>query len=722
MSENVEDQQIETRDYVSDGNVADRGVYTGTLKDGKPHGMGRLEYADGRIYEGSWEDGKRSGLGKFTDAGGAEIVCNWKDDSQDGEPLSTSTVDKTAQVGTDDRAKIEFKTMADYTIGDISSLWSGDDDDDNENDDYDEGVYTGSLKNNQPHGWGKFVGRFDGATYAGEWKNGKKEGYGEVEEGSKKDRVKKNYKKYRGKWKDNKKDGYGKEETWFSVYKGNWKNGKRNGYGEETRSDCDTVSRGNWKDGVQIDGTYETIGHYYNIVKSVEDNNNVGTIVYRYYGKDGQKESVAINYKKINELLKNKKIEKFEDLKTERAIVSSTVNSFDDLKKYTEGILRDEDNFEEGAKEPEMYITLLANISSVGELEYVRFPTQDISKTHENMTCRERVEFLLKSIEVDINDLSKKFVTLPLVARTPYVGSTGGMSSDMPHVVGAIIDLEKIRKLIKDGKDMTNEKFIYCHDSARLVGHPGYENYGLANLTNNCKFINKFNQQDYNSCWYNAPSSVLVAAKNPDLVGKIIDGTIETYDLGVYNCDALKTKIQADGKVKPNDFFNEFEIKQINMLQQIPDNAKIERKHLKNKEEKQKNLASLLVKRGIRKRIKNACRHLLKEISEKNATVDNLYKRILEKGREAKIKFVESSQILEHAHELEEIDRVQPEKQALKITELLRRHSCETVENTTRQKALTALNTGEQKKYAKSKEQGEPLETIAVDKEIPFQV
>ena len=41
-------------------------VYTGFLKDGKPHGIGRLIDCNFRLYEGQFEEGKPIGFGRIT--------------------------------------------------------------------------------------------------------------------------------------------------------------------------------------------------------------------------------------------------------------------------------------------------------------------------------------------------------------------------------------------------------------------------------------------------------------------------------------------------------------------------------------------------------------------------------------------------------------------------------------------------------------------------------
>lgn len=71
------------------------GIYTGELKDGLPHGSGKLQLSDTRTFEGQWKEGKRHGTGHYShiwrrDYDGLECVlvhhkCGiWTDDILSG--------------------------------------------------------------------------------------------------------------------------------------------------------------------------------------------------------------------------------------------------------------------------------------------------------------------------------------------------------------------------------------------------------------------------------------------------------------------------------------------------------------------------------------------------------------------------------------------------------------------------------------------------------------
>ena len=43
----------------------DKGLYTGELSCGEPHGCGHMKYDDGRVFEGKWCQGRFNGKGKL---------------------------------------------------------------------------------------------------------------------------------------------------------------------------------------------------------------------------------------------------------------------------------------------------------------------------------------------------------------------------------------------------------------------------------------------------------------------------------------------------------------------------------------------------------------------------------------------------------------------------------------------------------------------------------
>ena len=51
--------------------------YNGTIKRGKPEGIGNLTSPDGNKYEGIWKDGKKHGKGTFSWSNGNKYVGKW---------------------------------------------------------------------------------------------------------------------------------------------------------------------------------------------------------------------------------------------------------------------------------------------------------------------------------------------------------------------------------------------------------------------------------------------------------------------------------------------------------------------------------------------------------------------------------------------------------------------------------------------------------------------
>ena len=106
-------------------------VYKGQVKDGKPNGLGIINYPNRNKYVGSWKNGKYS-QGTFTWSNGSKYVGKWKDGLRNGQ-------------GTEIRI-----------------------------DGY---KYVGEWKDGWKNGQGTET-RSDGGYYVGEWKNGRENGQG----------------------------------------------------------------------------------------------------------------------------------------------------------------------------------------------------------------------------------------------------------------------------------------------------------------------------------------------------------------------------------------------------------------------------------------------------------------------------------------------------------------------------------------------------------------
>ena len=78
------DGQTNWTNEKSDLNESRIGEYSGTVKNGLPHGQGQLCYSHGGKYIGSWKDGKRDGLGTYTYSDGRVSTGNYKNGKKNG--------------------------------------------------------------------------------------------------------------------------------------------------------------------------------------------------------------------------------------------------------------------------------------------------------------------------------------------------------------------------------------------------------------------------------------------------------------------------------------------------------------------------------------------------------------------------------------------------------------------------------------------------------------
>ncbi|XP_035922066.2 MORN repeat-containing protein 2 [Halichoerus grypus] len=66
-------------------------VYTGSWKDDKMNGFGRLEHFSGAVYEGHFKDNMFHGLGTYTFPNGAKYTGNFNENRMEGEGQYTDT-------------------------------------------------------------------------------------------------------------------------------------------------------------------------------------------------------------------------------------------------------------------------------------------------------------------------------------------------------------------------------------------------------------------------------------------------------------------------------------------------------------------------------------------------------------------------------------------------------------------------------------------------------
>lgn len=179
-----------------------QGHYYGYVKNGKPDGLGKMNYADSSIYAGKWHAGKWHGQGLYVH-GADSIFGEWKSGKICGDVIY-----RTPQL-----------------------------------------FFEGSFVDNVPVGEGNLA-LSDGSYYSGCWLAGKRNGHGDM--------VFSNGDSYFGEWRNNMFHGtgtykYAKENA---IYKGEWSKGLQHGIGYY--KDLNFVYNGQWDQG-WMDGD----GHLY---------------------------------------------------------------------------------------------------------------------------------------------------------------------------------------------------------------------------------------------------------------------------------------------------------------------------------------------------------------------------------------------------------------------------------------------------------------------------
>jgi len=81
--------------------------YTGSYKDGKYHGHGRLEFSSGDIFEGYFVEGYAEGYGKFTFSNGEILEGIWEGNHFSGPGRYTFSDGEVWEITTDDQQLIE---------------------------------------------------------------------------------------------------------------------------------------------------------------------------------------------------------------------------------------------------------------------------------------------------------------------------------------------------------------------------------------------------------------------------------------------------------------------------------------------------------------------------------------------------------------------------------------------------------------------------------------
>lgn len=153
------------------------GQYKGFAKNGKPDGLGQMNYTNGSTYKGYWKDGKWSKEGLYINQLDS-IFAFWENGKANGD--------------------VVYRTPSMF--------------------------FEGTFIDNSPVGIGNLTTE-DGSFFSGTWVDGKRCGMGEM--------LFSNGDKYSGEWDNNMFNGYGEYGYAQSKdqYQGDWKNGLQNGDG-----------------------------------------------------------------------------------------------------------------------------------------------------------------------------------------------------------------------------------------------------------------------------------------------------------------------------------------------------------------------------------------------------------------------------------------------------------------------------------------------------------
>lgn len=192
-------------------------MYIGFFKDGKYHGIGKIEYDDKSVFKGAFLNGLKNGNGIMTNPNTNETVYG---QFKDGQPHGYLFLLKDGKV----------IDAAEYENGNEKKQYAGQ---------YLVGATNENCKGNCRKGFGlKAWG--ENNYYIGFWFSGNLNEIGiRVFEGGD---------VYKGGFKDDKFDGFG-EYVWKdgTYYTGEWKNNKRDGYGVRVSADGSKEELGLWK-------------------------------------------------------------------------------------------------------------------------------------------------------------------------------------------------------------------------------------------------------------------------------------------------------------------------------------------------------------------------------------------------------------------------------------------------------------------------------------------
>lgn len=133
------------------------GTFRGEMKNGIPHGRGKIAYKDGTVLEGEFKEGQPHGLCKCTALAGSVFEGQYENGKIKFGTIKGKRIDGRVYV---------YEETLDAN-GDYHALGKFTDETQ---------IHEGEFKNGIPHGKGKLTSIAEGVVFEGEWKNGKMQG------------------------------------------------------------------------------------------------------------------------------------------------------------------------------------------------------------------------------------------------------------------------------------------------------------------------------------------------------------------------------------------------------------------------------------------------------------------------------------------------------------------------------------------------------------------
>eukprot|EP00752_Nemacystus_decipiens_P018357 g16468.t1 len=202
--------------------------YEGSSRFGRPHGRGRMVYADSTVYDGEFRQGQRHGEGCMTGAG-CQYTGQWKMGKKEGAGTMKYP----------DGARYEGSWENDQRHGHGTYHYASG------------AVYDGLWENGKMHGNGSYTGA-SGSRYEGMYRCGVRRGHATMTYSG--------GQTYVGEWEHGVRSGFGKYTLPNgTVYEGHFKRDRKHGTGTLRRLGEDEVTSQLWENGKLVGAPLRTV-------------------------------------------------------------------------------------------------------------------------------------------------------------------------------------------------------------------------------------------------------------------------------------------------------------------------------------------------------------------------------------------------------------------------------------------------------------------------------